>query len=285
MASIASSYPRDDVVAHIEGTRPLVIIHGLFEYSSSLSSLKHMITKAFPKIQIYIPDLFPGYFSVWTPLWKQVESFNEYLKPIFANTTKNGINLLCFSQGGIICRGILQTASNHTVRNFISLSGPLMGQFGGKNFKIIVTWVVNLSTSDTKKSIFYSIYGQKLISIANFWNDPHHQKLYLKYVTYLTALNNQTCHSSSQVFKSNFLKVKKVILIGGPDDGVITPWQSSQFGFYDKHLKIIYIKDFIGLRSIDKRNDLHLFTIGGVKHKNWHTNATVFNCCIRPFLK
>ncbi|RDD41949.1 Lysosomal thioesterase PPT2-A [Trichoplax sp. H2] len=168
MASIASSYPRDDVVAHIEGTRPLVIIHGLFEYSSSLSSLKHMITKAFPKIQIYIPDLFPGYFSVWTPLWKQVESFNEYLKPIFANTTKNGINLLCFSQGGIICRGILQTASNHTVRNFISLSGPLMGQFGDTSY--VNRFLPQNLRHYVRDDIFESTSPEALFEIRNLPN-------------------------------------------------------------------------------------------------------------------
>ena len=27
-------------------------------------------------------------------------------------------------------------------------------------------------------------------------------------------------------WKKNFLKIKKLVLVGGPDDGVITPWQS-----------------------------------------------------------
>jgi len=27
-------------------------------------------------------------------------------------------------------------------------------------------------------------------------------------------------------FKENFLRIKNLVLIGGPDDGVITPWQS-----------------------------------------------------------
>ena len=27
-------------------------------------------------------------------------------------------------------------------------------------------------------------------------------------------------------YKKNFLKIKQLVLIGGPDDGVITPWQS-----------------------------------------------------------
>lgn len=33
-------------------------------------------------------------------------------------------------------------------------------------------------------------------------------------------------HTSISEWKKNFLKIKKLVLIGGPDDGVITPWQS-----------------------------------------------------------
>ena len=40
-------------------------------------------------------------------------------------------------------------------------------------------------------------------------------------------------------YKRNFLRVKQVVAIGGPDDGVITPWQSSQFGFYDKNETVL----------------------------------------------
>ena len=39
-------------------------------------------------------------------------------------------------------------------------------------------------------------------------------------------------------YKTNFLKLQKLVLIGGPDDGVITPWQSR----YDAHhIVIVFI--------------------------------------------
>ena len=39
-------------------------------------------------------------------------------------------------------------------------------------------------------------------------------------------------------YKTNFLRIKKLVLIGGPDDGVITPWQSR----YDvPHIVIVLI--------------------------------------------
>lgn len=33
-------------------------------------------------------------------------------------------------------------------------------------------------------------------------------------------------------YKSNFVKLENLVLIGGPDDGVITPWQSRYVHFF-----------------------------------------------------
>ena len=35
-----------------------------------------------------------------------------------------------------------------------------------------------------------------------------------------------------KAFKRNFLRTKRIVLIGGEDDEVIEPWQSSLFGFH-----------------------------------------------------
>ena len=73
--------------------------------------------------------------------------------------------------------------------------------------------------------LFYSRVGQHT-SVGNYWNDPNHQHLYYKYSQFLPYVNNDITSNSSDVFKSGLLKLKKMILIGGPDDNVITPWQS-----------------------------------------------------------
>ena len=61
-----------------------------------------------------------------------------------------------------------------------------------------------------------------LIIIVLFYPDPHHLDLYEKENVFLPVLNSPTNSSH----KSNFAKLEKLVLIGGPDDGVITPWQS-----------------------------------------------------------
>lgn len=39
---------------------------------------------------------------------------------------------------------------------------------------------------ETVYEVFYSRVGQR-ISVANYWNDPHHQNLYYKFVYLLTS--------------------------------------------------------------------------------------------------
>lgn len=77
----------------------------------------------------------------------------------------------------------------------------------------------------TAYELFYSRVGQRT-SVGNYWNDPHKQKLYFKYSVFLPFINNLIASNRSESFKQGIVKLKKMVLIGGPDDGVITPWQS-----------------------------------------------------------
>lgn len=46
------------------------------------------------------------------------------------NHTDTGVTLLCYSQGGVICRSAVQMMPNHNVHTMITLSSPLDGQYG-----------------------------------------------------------------------------------------------------------------------------------------------------------
>lgn len=77
----------------------------------------------------------------------------------------------------------------------------------------------------TAYNLFYSYVGQHT-SVGNYWNDPHQQGLYYNFSSFLPYINNEIKSYNSTRFRENLLKVEQMILIGGPDDGVITPWQS-----------------------------------------------------------
>ena len=77
----------------------------------------------------------------------------------------------------------------------------------------------------TAFELFYSRVGQHT-SVGNYWNDPHKQPLYIKYSVFLPLVNNEIQSSNSTDFKSSLTRLDRMVLIGGPNDGVITPWQS-----------------------------------------------------------
>eukprot|EP00731_Ephydatia_muelleri_P021332 Em0013g1059a len=95
--------------------------------------------------------------------------------------------------------------------------------------------------------------------------DPYHQDLYYQHCDYLPLLNNGT----NPAYKTNFLNLQQLVLIGGPDDGVITPWESSQFGFYEDNSETVadmksqsfYTKDSFGLRTLDMQGKIARYTI------------------------
>ena len=162
----------------------------------------------------------------------------------------------------------------------------------------------------TAHRLFYTATGQRY-SIANYWNDPHHQMGYLEHSSYLPYIDCIIPSNASSLYKSNFAQLDKLVLIGGPDDGVITPWQSryqvnslfdltiwfiplyssSQFGIFDQREAIvtmrkraIYTQDLFGLKTLSMTRKLITYTMSGVSHHQWHHNLTVIDKFIIPHL-
>lgn len=55
------------------------------------------------------------------------------------NHTDTGVTLLCYSQGGVICRAAVQMLSEHNIHTLITLSSPITGQYGITSF---FSWIV-----------------------------------------------------------------------------------------------------------------------------------------------
>lgn len=117
------------------------------------------------------------------------------------------------------------------------------------------------------------------------------QNLYRKYSKFLPYVNNEIDVYNNSDYKTGLIKLKRMILIGGPDDGVITPWQSSHFGYYDNNSSVIemrdrtiYKNDTIGLKTLDKRGKLKLITVPGIPHTEWHKNISIIDKLLLPYL-
>lgn len=77
-------------------------------------------------------------------------------------------------------------------------------------------------------------------------------ELYRRYSSFLAQLNNESLPNENKFkhsWKKNFAKLRQLILIGGPDDGVITPWQSAMFACYDSNECVV------PMRKLEVRTD------------------------------
>ncbi|XP_051526796.1 lysosomal thioesterase PPT2-A-like isoform X2 [Myxocyprinus asiaticus] len=287
--------------------KPVIVVHGLFDSSANFINLNKFINQSHPGTNVLVIDLFDRSASL-QPLWKQVEGFTEAIYPIMQNAA-DGVHLICYSQGGLVCRGILSTLPDHNVHSFISLSSPQAGQYGDTDY---LKYLFPQFVKSNLYHVCYTSVGQR-ISICNYWNgrrtlktalfhdeeplkNPHHRDMYINSSDYMALLNSERANPNTTVWKENFLRIKKLVLIGGPDDGVITPWQSSfflfsQFGFYDDNETVVELKnqkvflmDSFGLKTLYARGDLALCSVAGVTHILWHSNETVYKNCIEKWL-
>lgn len=117
------------------------------------------------------------------------------------------------------------------------------------------------------------------------------QELYYKYSKFLPFVNNERNSSNWAASKEGLTKLKRMVLVGGPDDGVITPWQSSHFGYFDANETVtamrdrsIYKDDLIGLKTLDESGRLTLITVPNVPHFEWHKNVSIVDDFLLPYL-
>ncbi|XP_060067982.1 lysosomal thioesterase PPT2-A-like [Ylistrum balloti] len=272
------------LIIHAEGIKPIVFMHGIVAAADEADPLRGFVEEAFPGTNVTSINAFNHLQSV-VPMWTQINTIKEMVRDSLVNSP-DGVNLICFSQGGLICRGLLSVLP-HNVNNFISVSSPQAGQYGDTMY--LKYFFPNYLKQNVYK-FFYTQAGQQW-SIANYWHDPHQETLYKQHNKFLAALDNDTATPNATMYKDNFLRLKKLIMIGGPDDGVITPWQSSHFGFYDANDTVVpmekqrfYEQDSFGLKTLDARGDIYTYIVPGVQHTNWIKNRMVFEKFIKPWL-
>ncbi|XP_052673629.1 lysosomal thioesterase PPT2-A-like isoform X1 [Crassostrea angulata] len=261
--------------------KPVVFIHGFNGTSEDGDLIKDIIQKMHPGTLYYTANAFNRTDTV-KPLWEEVAIVKPQLVK-YMKAHPDGINLICYSQGGLVCRGLLSTIPDHNVDTLIAVSSPMAGMYGG--FKGLPGFVKR-----NAYRLLYSKMGQRIF-LGNYWKDPHHLDLYEKFSDFLAPLNNESVSPHITEFKRNFLRIKRMVLIGGPDDGLICPWQSSLFGFYDENEIVqdmkkqrYFIEDSFGLRTMSEQKRLFWYNIKGIVHKQWVRNPDVIKSVFMKWL-
>uniref|UniRef100_T1IZX6 palmitoyl-CoA hydrolase n=1 Tax=Strigamia maritima TaxID=126957 RepID=T1IZX6_STRMM len=281
-------------VNFVNGYLPVVFIPGIDNQTSDIQKVCDEVEKLHPgttTILVYLG----GYSFSMSAMWKQIDIYRAKMDEIFKKYP-DGVHILAHSQGTLIARAIIQTTPNHSVKNFLSVAGPFMGQYGIP--KVVERFletkgIFNVTRKDLYRLAYISLV-QDTVSVAGYWNDPTKQKLFLKKSKFLPKINNLVDHPDYTEYKKNFLRLNNMILIGGDKEEVIIPWQTTLAGFYDKDLNIvpmeeqygwlyvlnlsshlqIYINDTFGLRTLDERGGLILVNISGVHHNDYFINMS-----------
>ncbi|GAV00399.1 hypothetical protein RvY_11252-1 [Ramazzottius varieornatus] len=106
----------------VSSYRPVVVVHGIMDNAMALFDLQDAITTAHPGTEVFLIPMFQRMKSAW-PMWTQVLGFGQSIKNISDTYRDTGINIIGYSQGGLIARGVIQVCC---LLDFVSQLEQLM---------------------------------------------------------------------------------------------------------------------------------------------------------------
>lgn len=180
---------------------------------------------------------------------------------------KDGFNAIGFSQGGQFLRGLVQKCSGSKMNHLITLGSQHQGVYG-----IPDKFCNNSSVCETMRQLVYMgayiPWIQKHVIQAQYWHDPYHESIYRKKSIFIADINNEL--KDNKEYKENLLQLKQFVMVQFNEDEMVTPIESSSFGFYDKNINVIgmnqtdiYLKDRIGLKKLNEEGRLKIIKIPG----------------------
>ncbi|KAL5253181.1 hypothetical protein ACHWQZ_G013084 [Mnemiopsis leidyi] len=271
----------------------IIHMHGVLEGYFDHNNFEKFIERE-TGIPVHLLDAY-NYAASVTPMQYQVPDILPRVKKIASQYDK--VIAVGYSQGGLIWRGMIEEWDDHNVELFISLASPQHGVYGApplaENFIPFLDWY----SRTTIYKALYTFLGQSF-ALFNYYLDPTHYDMYLDSVVFFPDLNNElpgVAEEEKERKKRNFLKLRKLALIGGATEDVIDPWQSTMFGFYtDEGFEgevipmeetKLYKEDLFGLKTLDERGGIVKCRYDGLTHLQFRDNQDMLRTCILPLLQ
>lgn len=280
---------------------PVFLMHGLGTGTEVFADFTPMIERAHPGTIVHAIPLFQGKDS-FSALQSQVEAISGYIRAVVTQdpaTYSQGYNLVCYSQGGLICRAIIEFMDDHNVKTFVSLAGPHMGVYGVEFFRQVVKgsfW--QKWTLQNVWRVAQSWILQATLSIANMWHDPFHPSWDINH--FLPKYNNLANDPWGNARrKANFVRLNKAVFLAGHMqgshwDGGIEPSRSGVFEYYKEGStsefvpmkeQPVYFQDTFGLKTLDEQGKLEVHNPAGVYHGDWVNRPDIVTQYILPHLQ
>eukprot|EP01137_Pigoraptor_chileana_P029523 Opistho-2@14862 len=267
----------------VSSYKPVLLMHGIDDNCGSLETLAGYIREAHPGTLAIPLPLFQDRPDSWLALWFQAEVVSAYISTLTANNASfaEGYHLVCHSQGALLCRAVLQLSDDHKCDTFVSLAGPLMGEYGPYDF--LQNYYPNITVPNLWRLLYTDVL-QDTVSAANLWHDPFPEHGYLTKNKFLPAINNEVEGKYDARYRTNFARLRKLALFISPADESIFPWQSAIFGFYDSsgsnvvemRDQDVYLKDLFGLKTLDADGRILQVVLDNKGHEDWIYDRELF---------
>mmetsp|Transcript_28992 Transcript_28992/g.72875 ORF Transcript_28992/g.72875 Transcript_28992/m.72875 type:complete len:315 (-) Transcript_28992:41-985(-) len=251
--------------------RPVVLMHGIVGSASTMNTAKGWIERDFPGIYVHNAEIGDGVVSsVILSMNKQVSELAASLRA--DPRLSRGFNMVCHSQGGLLCRAYVERFNNPPVYNLMSWAGPNSGVYGvpllnGYCPPDLCAYIDNrfdeLLNGKLNKEL------QEHFSFASYWKDPLDYATYLAENDFLADINNERLQKNA-TYRENLISLNTLALQYSTADRTVVPRTSPWFEFYsigqDRTLTMWntseqYIEDWIGMRTLDEQGRLQLSTI------------------------
>lgn len=241
---------------------PTIIMHGLASDKNELELFSNSLSKLLiGKSVVYNMEIGNGKLtSMFMNLDEQCAIFSDNIRSL--NITNEKINIIGFSQGGLIARCYLEEYSHKIIKvnTLITIATPHMGVY---NEPKIIPPVTNC-----------------------YWKNPFQ---YYNTNNFILYLNNEIEHINSETYRNNIKLLSNFIIIWSNIENVITPRESSKFEYYniekainEKILEIVpflnsslYMNDSLGMKYLYSYNKLIFYEID-CKHEEFKL-PTCFN--------
>eukprot|EP00768_Dysnectes_brevis_P004387 gnl/Dysnectes_brevis/3151_a3927_782.p1 GENE.gnl/Dysnectes_brevis/3151_a3927_782~~gnl/Dysnectes_brevis/3151_a3927_782.p1 ORF type:complete len:300 (+),score=107.73 gnl/Dysnectes_brevis/3151_a3927_782:638-1537(+) len=218
--------------------RPVALIHGILHGMEDMAEIESWINEDFPDTYTHNIEIGNGAgTSVFDSMTHYIDTFAEAVR---SDTSLHPeFHIVAHSQGALVSRGYIQMYAGRedypAVRNFISLSGPHGGFYCGESEHgtgcAIDNPVLQMVADLLADSLVYTPFVQGLVVPAGYWMDAFNMSRAIEGCQVVPVLNNQ--RKNDPVMAARLQAVENIVLAGSHLDGVITPWESAFFGFYD----------------------------------------------------
>ncbi|CAL6009453.1 Palmitoyl-protein_thioesterase [Hexamita inflata] len=267
-------------------------MHGIMSGKDGMNNMIRFLKDVIPDLYVLNCEVGNGYNdTLFLDMYSSVQDLTNCI--VNDPNVADGFISLGFSQGGYLLRSYLEnrTASQPKVLRFITLSSPLAGYFCGVHAPCgelpTLPAIINSLINDLE----YTDFIQNLVTASSYWRNPYQIPEYLSYGPHLSLLDNE--HSFNQQYKTNFLEPDKFVLFGSENDGVISPWESAWFGFFndgnDQNVlqmeeRGVYERDLFGLKTLNSQGRIVRIR-SGMDHVSNVENEAFVKEQVAPWVK